>query len=216
MRAAYDESVFINCPFDEAYRPLFRALVFTVHACGMTARSALEVDDGAEVRIDRIIRLIGQCRHSVHDISRTEMDQTSGLPRMNMPFELGLFLGAKRYGDVAQQGKTCIIFDRERYRYQRFLSDIAGQDVRAHAGDPGELIRSVRNALATIIPARLPSGRLIQARYETFLRDVPAMCSELQLDHEDLGHRDLAEVIITWLQRNPAPRYTTPLLSSAP
>lgn len=215
MGGAYDDNVFINCPFDEAYRPLFRALVFTVHACGMIARSALEVDDGAEVRIDKITRIIGQCRHSIHDISRTEPDAGSGLPRMNMPFELGLFLGAKRFGPAEHQNKSSIIFDRDRYRYQQFLSDIAGQDIRAHRNDPGEVIRSVRNALATMRPARalLPSGRLIRQWYETFLRDMPTMCSELQLDHEDLSHRDLVEVIINWLERNPVPRHTSPLLS---
>ena len=208
MRVRYDDNVFINCPFDEAYRPLFRALVFTVHACGMIARSALEVDNGAEVRIDKITRIIGQCRHSVHDISRTEADEGTGLPRMNMPFELGLFLGAMRYGAAVHRTKTCIIFDRERYRYQRFLSDIAGQDVRAHQNNPGELITAVRNALATMLPARttLPSGRLIRERYETFVLDVPTVCAELQLDHEDLGHRDLVEVIITWLERSSAAR----------
>ena len=181
----------------------------------MIARTALELDDGAEVRIDKITRFIGQCRHSIHDISRTEPDASTGLPRMNMPFELGLFLGAKRYGEATHQLKTCIIFDRERYRYQQFLSDIAGQDIRAHQDDPAELIRAVRNALATMQPAReiLPSGRLLHERYNAFLRDVPTMCEELRLDHEDLGHRDLAEVIIIWLERNPVAPRIAPSLS---
>jgi hypothetical protein len=212
MRPAYENNVFINCPFDDGYRPLFRALVFAVHACGMTARSALELDNGAEVRIDKITRIIGQCRHSIHDISRTELDHGSGLPRMNMPFELGLFLGAKRFGEAAHQTKTCIIFDRERYRYQQFLSDIAGQDIRAHQDDPGELIRAIRNALATVRAAHLPSGRLLRERYEAFLEDVPTMCEELQLDHEDLSYRDLTEVIITWLKRNRLAPRTSPSL----
>lgn len=92
MRRAYADHVFINCPFDEEYRPLFHALVFAIYACGMVPRSALESDNGAEVRIEKIIRIIGECRHSVHDISRVELDADSGLPRMNMPFEPGLFL----------------------------------------------------------------------------------------------------------------------------
>jgi hypothetical protein len=107
------------------------------------------MDNGAEVRIDKIVRIIGQCGHGIHDISRVEPDRGSGLPRMNMPFELGLFLGAQRYGNARQKEKTCIIFDRHPYRYQQFLSDIAGQDIRVHAGDPGEIIRVVRNALMT-------------------------------------------------------------------
>ena len=161
MGFGYEDNVFINCPFDAAYRPLFQALVFAVHDCGMVARSALEVDDGAEVRIEKIQRIIQECRHSIHDISRTEPDADSGLPRMNMPFELGLFLGAKRYGSGPQKKKTCIIFDRDRYRYQKFLSDIAGQDIRSHGNDSAELVRVVRNALARrgLPPWRCSPGR---------------------------------------------------------
>ena len=40
-KVAYDENVFINCPFDGEYQPLFRALVFAVQICGFVPRSAL-------------------------------------------------------------------------------------------------------------------------------------------------------------------------------
>jgi len=211
MRRAYDDQVFINCPFDDAYRPLFHALLFAVHACGMVARSALEVDNAAEVRIDKIARIISECRHGIHDLSRIEPDERSGFPRMNMPFELGLFLGAERYGDSRQKRKTCIIFDRERYRYQQFLSDIAGQDIRAHNGEADDLIRGVRNALATTRPADilLDSGRSMAERYAMFRHDLPALCERLRLDPADLGHRDLAWVITEWLQQNPGPGNST-------
>ncbi len=42
----YDRQVFLNVPFDARYLKLLRALVFSVHACGLTARCALEKDDG--------------------------------------------------------------------------------------------------------------------------------------------------------------------------
>ena len=48
-----------------------------------------------------------------------------------MPLELGIFLGAKRFGRAEQKGKVCLILDTERYRYQQFMSDIAGQDISA-------------------------------------------------------------------------------------
>jgi hypothetical protein len=95
--------VFVNCPFDDAYQDLFEAIVFTIHDCGYVARSALEVDDGSQVRIDKIAALIAACRFGIHDISRTQPDTATGLPRFNMPFELGMFLGAKRYGRGAQK-----------------------------------------------------------------------------------------------------------------
>ena len=104
MPAAPSASVFINCPFDRQYQPLFDAVVFCVVACGFEPRCTLELTDAGEVRIENIYRLIGQCNHSIHDISRTEVDdQPYQLPRFNMPLELGIFLGAKRFGGRSPQ-----------------------------------------------------------------------------------------------------------------
>ena len=49
--------------------------------------------------------MIADCRYGIHDISRTELDRDSGLPRFNMPLELGIFLGAKRFGAEEQKRK---------------------------------------------------------------------------------------------------------------
>ena len=54
--------VFINCPFDEDYAPTFQALVFGILACRFRPRSARELDDGGQTRIDKIYGLIGECR----------------------------------------------------------------------------------------------------------------------------------------------------------
>ena len=91
--ASYEDSVFINCPFDSEYRAIFYALVFAVYDCGYVARCALEVDDSGLVRIQKIQQMISDCRFGVHDISRVESDPQTQLPRFNMPLELGLFLG---------------------------------------------------------------------------------------------------------------------------
>jgi hypothetical protein len=68
-RRAYAKNVFINCPFDATYRPLFDALVFAVSDCGFIARSAQEVVDGGEVRIQKILRLIRESKFGIHDIA---------------------------------------------------------------------------------------------------------------------------------------------------
>ena len=120
MPASPSASVFINCPFDEQYQPLFEAIVFCVAACGFVPRCTLELTDAGEVRIENIYRLIAQCNHGIHDISRTEVeDQPYQLPRFNMPLELGIFLGAKRFGGRSSR-KRCLILDRARYRYKSF------------------------------------------------------------------------------------------------
>jgi len=113
---AYEDNVFINCPIDSQYRPIFYALVCAFHDCGYVARCALEVDDSGLVRIQKIEPMIADCRFGIHDISRVEADPQTRLPRFNMPLELGLFLGAKRYGNKRQKAKSCKILDNERYR----------------------------------------------------------------------------------------------------
>lgn len=111
------EGVFINVPFDLRYQKLFHALVFTVHECGFLARCALEGDDGSEVRIEKLYNIIRDCPLGIHDLSRVTLDTANRLPRFNMPLELGVFLGAKRYGAGKQKRKSCLILERERYRY---------------------------------------------------------------------------------------------------
>ena len=50
------------------------------------------------MRVDLICDIVEQPRSGIHDLSRTESDADSELPRFNMPLELGIFLGARRYG----------------------------------------------------------------------------------------------------------------------
>lgn len=120
MAAARD--VFINCPFDTEFAASFHALVFAVRACGFRARCAREMDDGGETRLEKLYRIVEDRRYGVHDLSRTELDPTHNLPRFNMPLELGIFLGAKRYGGDGHRDKRCLVFDTEQYRYQKFIS----------------------------------------------------------------------------------------------
>lgn len=75
------------------------------------------------------------------------MDKTSGLPRFKMPFELGLFHGAKVFGTKKQKEKSYIILDKERFRYQKFISDISGQDLNEHKDNSIGIISIIRNWL---------------------------------------------------------------------
>jgi hypothetical protein len=196
--------VFINCPFDEPYRPVFEAVVFAVHDCGYVARCSLEVTDASQVRIEKIAAIIAGCNFGIHDISRTELDTESRLPRFNMPLELGLFLGAKRFGSQKHRSKTCLILDVERYRYQRFISDIAGQDIAAHRGNPDEAIKAVRDWLsaATSSSVKIPGGTAISRRYRTFRDELSAACESLQLRAEELTFSDYVVQVEEWLKLN--------------
>lgn len=210
--AAYDNSVFLNCPFDPMYRPLFEAVTFAVYDCGFLPRCALEVDDGSQVRIEKITSIIAQCRLAVHDISRTELDAVNRLPRFNMPFELGIFVGAKTFGGDDHRRKACIVFDTDRYRYQKFISDIAGQDVREHHCNARAVIHQLRDFLSVHVagPAMvLPGGRTIAERYRQFRAQFARNCGNLRLDRRRLTFRDLTVLVRSWIDANPLPHHAT-------
>lgn len=195
----YNVNVFINCPFDKAYKPLFDAIVFAVFDCLFVARCALEEDDGSQIRVQRIFNIISGCRLSIHDLSRVEVDKSTRLPRFNMPLELGAFLGAKHFGGGGHKKKACLILDSERYRYQKFISDIAGQDIKAHENDPRIVIRVVRDWLRTHSKESIPSGSIIWARYQTFKADLPLLCKELNLKPKELIFNDYVTLVSRWL-----------------
>jgi hypothetical protein len=201
--AASPRDVFINCPFDAAYAESFRALVFAVLGCGFRARCALEMVDAAETRIDKLYRIIEQSRFGIHDISRTELDPHNDLPRFNMPLELGIFLGARRFGEDDQKQKRAVVFDTEPYRYQQFISDLAGVDITAHEGDPRQMIGCVRNFLVASSRRRtIPTSIFLLDSYDRFTAAVPDIAANAGLDAGDIRFPDLERLILAWVKNN--------------
>jgi len=85
--STYEDNVFLNVPFDKKYKRLLNALVFAVHDCGFVARSALEIEDSGQARVEKILNVIAECKFGIHDISRAGIDRTTGLPRFNDRYE---------------------------------------------------------------------------------------------------------------------------------
>lgn len=200
----YEQNVFINCPFDKDYKNnLLYALVFAVHDCGFRARCTLEISDAGQIRIQKIFSIIAECRFGIHDISRTELDDVHGLPRFNMPLELGMFLGAKEFGQDEQKKKSCMILDIEKYRYQKFCSDIAGQDIGVHEGKSEEAIEIIRNWLR---PHRkeiqIPSGSVIFERYRLFTGELPKLCKIARLNPNKIPFYDMQTLMSEWMLEN--------------
>ncbi len=202
----FARNVFINCPFDEAYLPLFNAIVFTVHDVGFRPRCSLEASNAGQSRLEKILTIISECKYSIHDLSRTELDAASKLPRFNMPLELGLDLGCKRFGNVHQAEKVCLIFDIKQYRYQKFISDIAGQDISAHNGSAERVVTLVRNWLRLEVDPRktiIPGGATILRRYEHFQKGLPSLCHRLGWSSKELPFVDFSYAVATWIRENP-------------
>jgi hypothetical protein len=60
------KDVFVDCPFDDSYKPIFQAILFAVCDLGFVARCALEADDGSEVRLEKILRIVGLCARALN------------------------------------------------------------------------------------------------------------------------------------------------------
>ena len=208
MQTPYAENVFLNCPFDDDYIGIFYAIVFTVFDCGYIARCSLEIEDSSEIRIEKIARIISECKYGIHDISRTELDKKTNLPRFNMPLELGMFLGAKRFGDGEQKKKICLILDKAPYRYQSFISDISGQDLQSHNNDDSEVIRKTRNWLRSVSGrSTIPGGKEILRRYRLFRSELPDLCTEIKISLDEMIFNDYTNIVSIWLRENPAASY---------
>lgn len=203
MSTSYTSNVFLNFPFDAQYLSIRNAIVFSVFDCGFVPRCALEIDNSGEVRFDRIQRLINESKFGIHDISRTEPDTATNLPRFNMPLELGVFIGAKRYGGTKQKQKNCLILDIEQYRYQTFISDIAGHDIRAHSNEPDQAINHVRNWLNSASGRRtIPGGSEILRRFTQFESELPDMCQAIPIELHELTYNDYSNLVSEWLAVN--------------
>lgn len=201
MASDYARNVFINCPFDGDYEPIFKAIVFTLQDLGFRPRTALERSDSGELRLAKIRELISTSQYSIHDLSRTSLDSVTALPRFNMPLELGIDLGCRWFA-ADRADKRMLILDSERYRYQTYISDISGQDIQAHGNQPASAIFEVRRWLRSASGISLRAGSAIHDRYQQFIGDIPTVCEELELDAEDLTFSDLSFVIAAWLRAN--------------
>lgn len=203
-RSEYARNVFINCPFDDEYTPIFEAIVFTIQACGFRPICARSRLNSSDVRLQKIVDLIAVCRYSIHDVSRTELDRVSTLPRFNMPLELGIDIGCRAYG-AGQREKSFLIFDRDRFRFQTYVSDIAGQDIAGHGNDPNTAIGRVRDWLRSEARrTNIPGAKAMQARYGDFRKVLPALCVRFELDISALTFDDFLFALAFWFAPTPA------------
>ena len=201
-KGRFSEQVFINCPFDGSYTKIFHAIIFTILDCGFVPRCSLEVSDATEFRLRAIINLIEQCRYGIHDLSRVELDKNIKLPRFNMPFEAGIFYGAKFFGKTAQRTKNCVILERRKFRYQKFISDLSGIDINDHSYNITKVVRVVRNWFATSSNRRIPEWRNILSRYKRFHDSFRNVCKKNHIGINSMPFVDLTRNMTDWLKIN--------------
>ena len=190
----FQTNVFINCPFDYAYIPLLRPLLFSAVRAGLTVRIASETFDSGVARINRICELVRESKYSIHDLSRMRATFKGEIHRMNMPFELGLDIGCRVFSRGLRSQKRCLILGTEQYEYQKALSDLSNSDIKRHKDQPEDVVRQVRNWFVEVGIDGVPSGTVIWEQFNEFMADFYQ-----DREAEGFGGKDL--------QMMPVPEY---------
>lgn len=169
MQNSFSTNVFINCPLDEKYKPLLRALLFTIHSCGYNPRIATERSDSGESRLEKIKELILDSQYSIHDLSRIKCQERNEYYRLNMSFEIGLDFGCRFFHC---EDKKALILEEEKYSIQKGLSDLVGGDPKCHYGMPKKLVIEVRSWFIEIGVEGIDGGSKIWDDFNVFYADL--------------------------------------------
>jgi hypothetical protein len=195
---AYMKNVFLNVPFDSAYRDgEFLIILFTVFDCGFLPRCALEQKDSGKFRLEKIYEIIEKCGLGIHDISFTGIDPNTKCARFNMPFELGIFMALQRYGTPKQKKKRISVLDTKKYGHRKSLSDISGQDIDIYLKkSPKSLIAAVRKFLSHHTAEVIPGEDEILKRYKHYVGTVRAeFCKKKKLNPKKVDYVDEVAIL---------------------
>lgn len=172
--AAKQKSVFLNLPYDRSFQKLFLSFIAGTSALGLIPRATLEIP-GSSRRLDRILSLIQSCQYSIHDLSRVQLDRhPPATPRFNMPFELGLTVGANTRGSAGAH--VWFVFERVPWRLQKSLSDLNGTDIYTHGGTPEGVFRTLLSAF--IRQRSQPTVGQMNVIYENLRSNLPLILRE--------------------------------------
>lgn len=206
VETKFESNVFVNCPFDEEYYHLLRPMLFALVYLGFNPRIASERSDSGESRIDKICDLIRESKYSIHDLSRLKASEVGEFYRLNMPFELGVDYGSRRFGTSSVKSKKFLILEKERYDYMRALSDLSGVDIKSHKDNPSTMVRVVRDwFIETVGLKRVDSTNKIWDHFTDFALDFYDARKEDGFTDEDLNMMPVPEYIDfirDWVSKN--------------
>ena len=156
------ESVFLNIPYDREFEDLYLAYIVGLTQLGLHVNATVAVPN--QGRLETIIGLIEESNSSIHDLSRIELSK--GIPRFNMPVELGLALHRSH---VTKGRHRVYVFESKTYRAQRSTSDINGIDPKIHHGTAKGVMAGLRNIFrqpgdVTTVPEMLISFRAVKRK----------------------------------------------------
>lgn len=188
-----ENNVFINCPFDNLYFPLLKPLLFTIIYLDLIPQIS-ETADSGQTRISHIVDLMSISKYSIHDLSRVEKIKRNDYPRFNMPFECGIDFGLKMSNYARFGEKRFLILEKEPYRYKSIISDIAGNDIKAHKEDPEEIIKAVRDWFKVLLKD-VPWYKTIWFAYAEFETDFEQILVANGYDPKSINSLTFSDII---------------------
>lgn len=177
LEAYRNFQVFLNYPYDAAFRPIADAMSFAVVAGGMLPVSALDLTAPDRPRIDVLVDAIQCCSYSAHDFSRATGDGPQNWARMNMPIEMGMALFYALH--TQRRDHRCLFFVATPNDYRAFASDLAGLDPRVHNNSCERVLIDTYEWLRNVVPSSLFNVQPTVTVIEKF-GDFRARCARVR------------------------------------
>ncbi len=102
--------------------------------------------DCSESRLMKIIEIMKKSEYGIHDLSLNKSSKKEYC-RMNMPLELGIDFGLKSSGNDQLSTKSMLILEKKKNEYDKYISDLSGNDIFAHENKTDKLVEIVRDWL---------------------------------------------------------------------
>lgn len=185
------ESVFLNIPYDSLFEDLYVSYIVGLTQLGINVTATLAYPN--QDRLGKIIELIERSNFSIHDLSRIE--GSHGIPRFNMPLELGIALYRSK---MTKHRHAVYVFESKAFRAQRSTSDINRMDPRIHSGKPIGVMSSLLNLFrqpgdVTTVPEMLKSYRAVKAKLPQLRKNAGSKSLFEKATFEDLKLAALIE-----------------------
>ncbi|HBJ83064.1 MAG TPA: hypothetical protein DDZ88_04155 [Verrucomicrobiales bacterium] len=142
-------------------------------------------------------------------------EKKNEIARMNMPYELGLDLGASWYGASPLNSKILLVLERKRGSVEKALSDHAGFDLRTHEGKVDLLLREVRAHFYSHLSSQHGGIRTDFPTHDELLAEWPLFLTWIQKrpggtlrSESEIQHMEVAEFkdkVRQWLEAQKEP-----------
>ncbi|MFY8186837.1 MAG: hypothetical protein ACOVLC_02645 [Flavobacterium sp.] len=118
-----------------------------------------------------------------------------------MPFECGIDFGLKMSNIAMFAQKRFLILEKEPYRYKSIISDISGNDIKAHNENPEEIIKAVRDWFKVLLQD-IPWYKTIWMSYAEFETDFEQILIDNGYNPKDINSltfSDIIEYMTAWI-----------------